>query len=1325
MTLKLAIEITGDQRGFKAAATETGRDLDQIVAKAKVSAAELARLEAELEQAAGAAARMTNASVNSAGRINERLGVRTDFGGAQRGEDVAAFGRELDAVRAKYNPVFAAQQQYLGQLREIREAQRLGALSADEATAAITRTKNAFAAQVRDQRTVARGGMPAWQRANLTAQGLDVATSLIGGMNPLMIAAQQGPQVVQAYGGVKETIEGVRAAVTATRVAVLGVTGAVVAGALAWNSYLNSVKEVETAASGLGRGSGATASELGLIAERGAAAGGISEREARSIEAVLLRTGKIGADAFQPLITMSKDFAATIGTDLAGAGEQLAAMFADPAKGAETLYQKYGLISGAQSRYVQQLARQGEADKARLALIEALNGRLVDAEKATTALGRAWDAVANAASNAAQAIGEAIERRVSGETPEQELARLKQERDGPGGFDPTLDLDLFGDRDRRIKELEAQVAAEKQAAAAERQRKLDEAKGTFAIGLADRSPVNELDRRRRELQTEIGNLEAGQGKPGVTAEENDRIARSIEAKRAALEGLRPAYERQIQIEQLDAQISQARDPVTKADLAARRERIALAQEEIGPAERAARIEAARTQSLNASLATARTATADMRDEAQERARVNAAVAAGSASLDELEARLRLELSLRPRIIALANAEGSAREDLARSIREERAAFEANRAEQARSAGLRILSGQGDELARARTEQALIGDTNGELERRIALLRADQQIRQAGLATGSAEAKQIRDNAAALAELNIETERRQAVYRMSSGQREEMERLRLEEALIGSSNAERTRAIALLDAEQRIRDAGVASSSAEAEAIRANARAIAEVSTELERKKAAYAEVEAFGERSIDRVTDKIREQGLSFKTLGSAATDMAKDLEAEFFKLAVANPAKNMLLGQNNPTLSDAGGALQRLFGGGQSSAEAKVADAVKSAATMTVTAGTVIVTGAAGVPSLTGAGGGLPALAMRAGVPQIPGTTADGIYLPKHTGLTAPAAAAARANEAAAGPWSAIRTSGTANVSSLNPVFKDRLGAMFAAAPPDIADDLSVYSGYRSTSHQARLYALDIARNGGRPSGMVGRPGGSMHQYGEAADLRFTSPEARSWVHENAGQYGLRFPMNDPRRHPYEPWHIEPVGGRRQGGTLAPAAPPEVNVAPAQASIDRLTQSTNQAAQGALPQLTQQTQAATQGLDGFGQGLLKALQGGGGAPAGGGAGGGIFSWLFGTGGATGGAGATAAPVPTAPAVAAAPAIAAAAAPAAGARSGNFSFTVLNQGRPVTGQVVEDREDENGRHVTALLGEAQAAEIDRAGSQTNKALARRYGLTDAPYGRGA
>lgn len=106
---------------------------------------------------------------------------------------------------------------------------------------------------------------------------------------------------------------------------------------------------------------------------------------------------------------------------------------------------------------------------------------------------------------------------------------------------------------------------------------------------------------------------------------------------------------------------------------------------------------------------------------------------------------------------------------------------------------------------------------------------------------------------------------------------------------------------------------------------------------------------------------------------------------------------------------------------------------------------------------------------------------------------------------------------------------FNNSLAAMFAGAPPEIQAQLRVMSAYRSPERQAQLWEEALAKYGSPEAARkwVAPPGNSKHNHGQAVDLRFLGDEAKNWVHANAAQYGLHFPMA------HEPWHIEPVGSR------------------------------------------------------------------------------------------------------------------------------------------------------------------------------------------------
>jgi len=93
------------------------------------------------------------------------------------------------------------------------------------------------------------------------------------------------------------------------------------------------------------------------------------------------------------------------------------------------------------------------------------------------------------------------------------------------------------------------------------------------------------------------------------------------------------------------------------------------------------------------------------------------------------------------------------------------------------------------------------------------------------------------------------------------------------------------------------------------------------------------------------------------------------------------------------------------------------------------------------------------------------------------------------------------------------------------------------VNSGYRSNERQAQLYDAAIKKYGSETAARhnVAPPGRSMHNHDLASDLGYESDDVKKWVHENAANYGLHFPMG------HEPWHVEPIGARRRRGEYQP----------------------------------------------------------------------------------------------------------------------------------------------------------------------------------------
>ncbi len=76
--------------------------------------------------------------------------MRDDFDTAKRAADIAAYGDALDATRAKYDDIFAAQLAYKRGLKEVKEALDVGAISEEVYRRRLDEKKAAFIAVMRE-----------------------------------------------------------------------------------------------------------------------------------------------------------------------------------------------------------------------------------------------------------------------------------------------------------------------------------------------------------------------------------------------------------------------------------------------------------------------------------------------------------------------------------------------------------------------------------------------------------------------------------------------------------------------------------------------------------------------------------------------------------------------------------------------------------------------------------------------------------------------------------------------------------------------------------------------------------------------------------------------------------------------------------------------------------------------------------------------------------------------------------------------------------------------------------------------------------------------
>lgn len=149
----------------------------------------IAKVEAGLEKFGMAATRAGKA----AGEMTREM----------REEQIAAYGRAMDGLRAKFNPLYGVVRNYRETLAEIRKAHQVGAISADEMAAAISRERQAALGSIaalkgRGQAIEGVSRAATANARNLSFQLIDIGQSIpLAFQSPLYALQNLGFQIAQ------------------------------------------------------------------------------------------------------------------------------------------------------------------------------------------------------------------------------------------------------------------------------------------------------------------------------------------------------------------------------------------------------------------------------------------------------------------------------------------------------------------------------------------------------------------------------------------------------------------------------------------------------------------------------------------------------------------------------------------------------------------------------------------------------------------------------------------------------------------------------------------------------------------------------------------------------------------------------------------------------------------------------------------------------------------------------------------------------------------------------------------------------------------------
>lgn len=490
-----------------AASADKATSAAERLERRNLSLAQAARANAEQEARRASFDQVIGANLSARPGMQRLEG--TSFGLSARDsasvfeEQALAMERaEASAARLKaaLDPVGAAEDRLNAELRETIELQKRGLITTDQMTEAQRRAKVEFdqttAAIERQGKGLTRQVLAS--RLNLARQGADVAVTAAMGMNPAMIAIQQGPQILDALAtsGIKASgsLLLLGGAVTALS------AGVVVLGA-EWLHGEDIALQYERAVTGIGRTAGLTAGELEALTVTAAAQGEVSEKSARQQASAYLATGRIGSEIIGGLIRIGKDYASVFGQDAEAATTSLAKAMMEPDKAGRELTRTMGLLDQAQLDQIDSLMKAGDLLAAQKILLEALDRAVSGHAEKTGEITNAWDAVGRSISNAVDQFGKWLYL-TEGEKLQNFIdQRARVERaGGPRSESERQRYDEWGERASGIlgRREQREAQEERRAAEARRNRDAQLAEDRKEKPKANRSAEREAEREARE-----------------------------------------------------------------------------------------------------------------------------------------------------------------------------------------------------------------------------------------------------------------------------------------------------------------------------------------------------------------------------------------------------------------------------------------------------------------------------------------------------------------------------------------------------------------------------------------------------------------------------------------------------------------------------------------------------------------------------------------------------------------------------------------------------------------------------------------------------------
>ena len=439
ISIRLGIEQAAETKAALEAIGSTGSGaLDKLRAGLERLGKAGADVPATLQRIQQAAERVQAATAQA--QTNAFAGVKAALGGDdldKRAAKIADYGAELDRLRAKFNPLYAASKQYSDTLDEIARAQKVGAISSAEAEQAQARVTQAFsdanapiAASTKAVATsktaleehAKSSGAAAASARNMGIQFIQGFSGIATGQPVLTTLIQQGHQVVDtqlAMGtGIKGTADAFRGMIAGIgglpTLLTVGLVGGLAAFTAAAEHSSNRMADLRQSLRLTHDDYVTLADQVDASARRVAASSTLTRGAAEEIGKAIATSQHLGdySGNLDALTKSAADFARVAGIDGPAAGKLFRQAIDEPAKAAQHLADiSATVMDPALLRMIQRLDASGRSAEATALALQAMTKGSAGAAGDLGPISKALNDISNAltgTNDGLKGLGEAL-----------------------------------------------------------------------------------------------------------------------------------------------------------------------------------------------------------------------------------------------------------------------------------------------------------------------------------------------------------------------------------------------------------------------------------------------------------------------------------------------------------------------------------------------------------------------------------------------------------------------------------------------------------------------------------------------------------------------------------------------------------------------------------------------------------------------------------------------------------------------------------------------------------------------------------------------------